>query len=119
MLTARTLQASGVLLLMIVRILHGDPAKRRRDLPRGLAVAACKFRQVLVDGGAADAEQPGDAGDAVAGQGEQVTGLADLLGGHRGGPAEPLAAGAGGVQARVSGSRRLPEVKIGACPVGV
>ena len=49
-----------------------------------------EFRQVLVDGGAADPAQPGDAGDAVAWQSEQVAGLADLLGGHRRGPAEAL-----------------------------
>ena len=38
------------------------------------------FWQVLVEGEAADAEQPGDAGDAVAGHGEQVAGLAGLPG---------------------------------------
>jgi hypothetical protein len=54
---------------------------------------------VLVDGGAADAEKPGDGGDGVARAGQQVAGVADLLGGHGRGPAETRAAGAGGVQA--------------------
>jgi len=62
-------------------------------------VPAREFGQVLVEGGAADAEQAGDAGDAVARQGEHVAGLADLLGGHRRWPPQALAAGAGGVQA--------------------
>ena len=75
-----------------------EPWTRRRDLP-GRAVPVCEFREVLVDGGAADAEQPGDAGDAVAGQGEQVAGLADLLSGHCRRPPQALAAGAGGIQA--------------------
>jgi len=53
---------------------------------------------VLVDGRAADAEQPGDGGDGVVRPGEQVAGVADLLGCHGRGAAEAGAAGAGGVQ---------------------
>ena len=54
---------------------------------------------VLVDGGAADAEQPGDGGDGVVRPGQQVAGVADLLGGHGRRPPEARAAAAGGVQA--------------------
>src|SRR6266536_2417042 len=54
---------------------------------------------VLVDGGAADAEQPGDGGHGVVRPGQQVTGVADLLGGHGRRPPEASTAGAGGVQA--------------------
>jgi hypothetical protein len=53
---------------------------------------------VLVDGGAADAEQPGDGGDGVVRPGQQVAGVADLLGGHGRRPSQARAAGAGGVQ---------------------
>ena len=49
----------------------------------GRAVPVRESGQVLADGGAADAEQPGDVADAAAGQGEQVACLADLLTGHR------------------------------------
>ena len=54
---------------------------------------------VLVDGGAVDAKQPGDGGDGVVRPGQQVAGVADLLGGHGQGPPQADAAGAGGVQA--------------------
>jgi hypothetical protein len=57
-----------------------------------------EFGDVLVDGGAADAEQPGDGGDGVVRPGQQVAGVTDLLGGHGRGPTEARAAGAGGVQ---------------------
>jgi len=53
---------------------------------------------VFVDGGAADAEQPGDGGHGVVRPGQQVACVADLLGGHGRGPAEAHAAGAGGIQ---------------------
>ena len=53
---------------------------------------AGSWGDVLVDGGAADAEQPGDGGDGVVRPGQQVAGEADLLGGH--GRRSPHSAGA-------------------------
>ena len=53
---------------------------------------------VLADGGAADAEQPGDRGHGVVRPGQQVAGVPDLLGGHGRGPPQSRAAGPGGVQ---------------------
>jgi hypothetical protein len=66
---------------------------------RANSLASCgDLGDVLVDGGAADAEQPGDGGDGVVRPGQQVAGVADLLGGHGRGAAEARAAGSGGVQ---------------------
>src|SRR6266446_7198459 len=53
---------------------------------------------VLVDGGAADAEQPGDGGDGVVRPGQQAAGVPDLLGGHGRRAPQARAAGPGGVQ---------------------
>jgi hypothetical protein len=68
--------------------------------PGGRAAAAPggDLGDVLVDGGAADAEQPGDGGDGVVRSGQQVAGVAERLRGHGRGPAETGATGAGGVQ---------------------
>src|SRR6185437_3012539 len=61
--------------------------------------SAGQLGYVLVDGGPADAEQPGDGGDGVVRPGQQVAGVADLLGGQGRRPPQARAAGAGGVQA--------------------
>jgi len=72
-------------------------ANGRQGSSNSLA-ASGDLGDVLVDGGAADAEQPGDGGDGVVRAGQQVAGVADLLGGHGRRPAEPGAATAGGIQ---------------------
>ena len=56
------------------------------------------FGDVLVDGGAADAEQPGDGRDGIVRPGQQVTGVADLLGCHGRRPPQAHTTGAGGIQ---------------------
>ena len=48
-----------------------------------------------VEGGSVDAEQSGDCGDRFF---AQFGCHADLVWGHHGGPAQPLASGAGGVE---------------------
>ncbi len=65
--------------------------------------AGGEFGDVLVDGGAADAEQSGD-GDGVLRPGQQIPGVADLLGGQGRRPPEAHVAGAGGVQSLLGAS---------------
>ena len=74
-------------------VLGVDRVARRHDL------SAAELGDVLVEGRAAHAEEPGDRGDRVLRAGEHRPRLGDLVGVEGRGPAEALAAGPGGGQA--------------------
>ena len=75
------------------------PDRRQVRWPAARRTRVDDARQVLVDGGPADAQLPGDARDGVLRPEQQLPYLAELLLGERGRPPEPLTAGAGGGKA--------------------